>query len=151
MKNPFNILNGTIFVIILSIIGLIVLIIFSQSLDFGLTREDYYEQDLKYQSQIERIERTINLIEPVDISIMNNILQIKFPDVFDSKEVSGTIQLFRPSDPNLDRTIPLELDTNGIQNSNISALLNGLWIVKMNWVHSGSEYYMEKRIFIKIE
>jgi hypothetical protein len=148
MKNPFNILNGTILVIVLSIVGLILLIIFSQSLDFGLTQENYYEQGLKYQQQIERIERTKALSESVKISLEKSILLIEFPELFVPNNVIGKIHFFRPSNPSLDKILPLELSENGIQKIDLSDFLNGLWIVKLYWSNKDLEYYMEKRIFI---
>jgi len=151
MKSPFNILNGTIFVILFSIVGLIVLIIFSQSLDFGLVQDDYYEQDLKYQKQIERIERTNALPESVKILLVNDVLLVDFPELFQANEVGGSIHLFRPSDPNLDQKISLELLNDGTQEIDVTQLLKGSWLVKLNWSHKDLEYYMEKRIFLTNE
>ena len=148
MKNPFNILNGTILIIVLSVVGLIVLIFFSRSLKFGLVQEDYYEQDLKYQQQIERIERTNALEKSVIISLENDTLLIDFPEIFNFRDISGKIHLFRPSDPELDRFIPLELNESGAQKIDTDELYNGLWKVKLNWTHKELEYYKEKRIFL---
>jgi len=148
MKNPFNILNGIIATIVFSVVGLIVLIIFSGTLDFGLVEEDYYEKGLQYQDQIERVESTNKLSEPVEITNLGSNIYIKFPELFEFDMIKGKIQLFRPSDPKLDRFVPLQLDEEGQQVINVSSLDQGAWIVKLNWSHDSIEYYTEKRIFL---
>lgn len=148
MKNPFTMLNGIIATIVLSVVGLIVLIVFSGTLDFGLVEEDYYEKGLQYQDQIERIESTNKLSEPVKIKNLGSNIYIKFPELFDFDMIEGKTQLFRPSDPKLDRFVPLQLDEEGQQIINVSSLDQGAWIVKLNWSHDSIEFYTEKRIFL---
>jgi hypothetical protein len=148
MKNPFTILNGIIATIVLSVVGLIVLIVFSGTLDFGLVEQDYYEKGLQYQDQIDRIESTNKLSEPVMITNLGNHVLIKYPEIFDFNTIEGKTQLFRPSDPKLDRILPLQLDEEGQQIINVSSLNQGAWIVKLNWSQDSVEYYTEKRIFL---
>lgn len=148
MKSPLTFFQGIVLVIVLSFIGLIVLIIFSKSLDFGLVEENYYEKDLKYQEQINRIELAKSLSEPVEIQYLDNVISIVFPKNFNYSNVNGKIHLFRPSNPDLDIVFPIKLNDKGKQLIDISELKYGSWIVKLEWMHEGLEYYTEKRIFI---
>ena len=148
MKNLFNIRNGIIFTIIIFIIGLIWYIVFSYSVEFGMVEEDYYEKGLNYQDQIERIKNANQLPEPVTIINLGNHIQIKFPESLDFYSAEGQIQLFRPSDPNLDRFVNLKLDDGGQQLINVSSFDQGAWIVKLNWKKDSIEYYTEQRIFL---
>ena len=148
MKNLFNIRNGIIFTIIISIIGLIWYIVFSYSVEFGMVEEDYYEKGLNYQDQIERIQNANQLPEPVTIINLGNHIQIKFPESLDFNSAEGQIQFFRPSDPKLDRFVNLKLDDGGQHLINVSSFDQGAWIVKLNWTKDSVEYYTEQRIFL---
>ena len=148
MKNPFTILNGIIITIILSIVGLVALIIFSGTLNFGLVEDDYYEKGLQYQKQITRTENTNKLVEPVEIIKSGRLVEFQFPEFFNYNGIEGWIHFYRPSDPSLDTIVPLNLTDEGIQQIDVNLYEHGAWIVKMNWEHNAVEYFIEKRIYL---
>lgn len=148
MKSPITFLQGIVAVIVLSVIGLIILIIFSGKVKFGMVDDNYYEKDLQYQDQIDRIERTENLIEPVLIDIIGSYINIDFPMQFNPADISGSIRLYRPSNPDLDQYINILLDNDGRQLIKSDKLLAGAWKVMIEWYYDDNDYYFEKRIFI---
>lgn len=148
MKNLFNIRNGIIFTIVIFIIGLIWYIIFSYSVEFGMVEEDYYEKGLNYQDQIDRIENTAKLSEPVKIKNVENTIIIKFPESLNLNSIKGQIHFFRPSDPSLDKFSVLNITEGGLQEIGTDSMQGGAWIVKLNWTLDTLEYYTEKRIFL---
>lgn len=148
MKTPLTFLQGIILVIIIAIIGLVTLIIISQSNDFGMVEKNYYETDLKYQEQIERIARTDALPEKIVFEQTPKFIEIKFPAMFNPSDISGEIVLYRPSNPNLDQLLPLKLDNNNDQIIDVTNFECGAWLIKLNWTYQDLEYYTEKRIYI---
>jgi len=111
-----------------------------------LVTKDYYDSQIKYQEQIERIQRTTNLPGPfrLDYEAESEQLVVRFPEQFVSQNVRGSITLYRPSDANLDRSIPIALDNNGMQIIETNRLASGLWRVKINCAMDTLEYYHEE-------
>jgi hypothetical protein len=105
--------------------------------------ENYYEKELKYQDQIDKITRTRALKESVEITNTGKELIIKFPNLPDKNQNKDLISLYRPSDDSKDVKIPVQTDTSRTQVVSIDRLVRGYWKVKINWTSGGSEYYFE--------
>lgn len=123
--------------------------IFMMKQDVNLVSDDYYDKEIKYQQQIERIERTNKLEKENIISYKGSVVTIELPMKFSSKNVEGEILFYRPSDATSDLKIPLSIDSTGVQIIPVSALEKGLWTIKVDWLVLGKEYFNEKRIFLK--
>ena len=105
--------------------------------------ENYYEKELKYQDQIDKVTRTRALKEKVDITNTGKELIIKFPNQPDKNQNKDFISLYRPSDNTKDVKIPVLTDTSGTQIVSVERLIKGYWKVQINWTSRGSEYYYE--------
>ena len=123
--------------------------IYMMSQDVNLVADDYYDKEIKYQQQIDRIERTKKLNEENIIVYNSETVSIILPINFKNKNVEGEIHFYRPSDATADLKIPLSIDSSGVQVIPVSALAKGLWTVKVNWLVHGNEYYSEKRLFLR--
>jgi nitrogen fixation protein FixH len=119
--------------------------------DVDLVRKDYYEQTLTYQDQIDNVERTNALAAPITIAANHpgQFVTVQFPEDFAGKTVSGNIQLFRPSDKDLDVELPLRLDANQRQLINTSQLQKGLWRVKVHSQAEGQDYFVEEDVMLQ--
>ena len=151
MKPGSSYLWGITVSIVVFFILLIGFVVYTTTLDYGLVADDYYEQGLDYQQQIDRLERTRALKGKVEINYdVRTGIAIVFPDtVFDGAEITGVIELYRPSDPSLDVSYPIGLDRQGIQWIATDLLKTGLWRVKVTWTADGMDYYTERSVFIK--
>lgn len=105
--------------------------------------ENYYEKELKYQDQIDKVTRTRALRESVEITNTGKELIVKFPNLPDKNQSKDLISLYRPSDDSKDVKIPVLTDTSRTQVVGIDRLAKGYWKVKINWTSGGSEYYYE--------
>ena len=148
MKAPITFLQGTLVAIIVPIILLIIFIIFSNHNTFGLVEANYYQKGLTYQSQIDRETRTNQLAQNVNIDNDKKGVVLQFPSIFSPEEISGKVKFIRPSNPNKDFNAQINLDEEGRQNISSPKLLQGAWIVKIDWNNQQEEYYSEKRIFV---
>ncbi len=145
-ENSFR--NGIIAAIIFFLVAVIGFVIYTATLSFGLVSKNYYAEEIAYQQQIERIERTRVLPEQVRVTWDDQKgVTVKFPACFEPAAVSSILVLYRPSDSRLDRHYPLNLDRAGRQYVATNKLpLPGLWKIKIYWEAEGLEYYQEKEI-----
>jgi len=117
--------------------------------DVNLVSEDYYDEEIKYQQQIDRMERTSRLEKKQIVSFDGSIVKIKIPKSVLSKRLTGEIYFYRPSNSKSDIKIPLITDTLGVQVIPVERLEKGLWTIKVNWLSIGKEYFSEDRILIQ--
>ncbi len=116
--------------------------------DVDLVTHKYYDEEIKYQDQIERIKRTNVLEEKPKIEVENRVLKLVFPKMLLDKPVTGTINFYRPADKRRDFSININLDKDGTQKIAQGKLNTGLWKIKLSWISDGLEYYNEQIINI---
>ncbi|MBL7851491.1 MAG: FixH family protein [Cyclobacteriaceae bacterium] len=130
------------FVLFALFIGVLVTISVRQ--DVPLVSADYYEQELKYQEQIDRMKNTNELPEKPSIQVVNGALVVEYPGM--AQITSGELELFRPSDAKLDRKYALSPDAT-VQRIDLSGLPGGMYKARMRWSQSGKEYFLENTIY----
>lgn len=115
-----------------------------------LVAPDYYEQEVRYQSQMDRVGRTRALAEQVRVAhdAARQQLVITLPSDHAQGHPEGRIQLYRPSDVGLDRRVKLEVDGRGVQTLDTKELRPGLWKVRIQWTVQGQEYYSEQQVVV---
>jgi len=138
------------------LIGIIVFVIISISMtvifmtqDVDLVADKYYENSLQYQVEIDKQSRTKSLDEQVKINFNGEIIDILFPSSYLSKNISGDIYFYRPSNSKLDFKLPLELNEEGNQLILVKNFEKGFWRLKLNWTMDGDGYYNERAINIE--
>jgi hypothetical protein len=122
-------------------------VIRSTQYDNSLVSEKYYQDDIAYQQQYDRIKNSQELLHPLEVQYEKESekLILLFPPHIST--VEGSIHLFCPSASHEDVKYPiaLEEDSNR-QTLLLSSLRKGLWKVKIHWEGAGQEYYDEKTI-----
>lgn len=123
--------------------------IYYDSQQIDLVTPNYYERQIQYQGQIDRIRRTKDLPEPMRLSYSaeQRLIEIRFPSFFKPEEVKGAITLYRPSDASLDFFVPLALNPEGKQFISTTNLAAGMWRAKIDWEFAGLGYYHEEVVF----
>ena len=127
------------------IIGLVIRS-FQENID--LVSEDYYQQELGYQRQINKMTNNQALTVPLTFSQQAQQLVVQFP-AEPAEEVQGEIQLFRPSDARRDRTVTIALNPARQQIIATDQLVRGRYKIKVNWTSGDAAYYTEELIFIQ--
>ena len=132
------------------ITGIATWVSFAMRHDDQLVRPDYYEHEMKYQSQIDRITRTraLNGEAIITYNPVEKNIRIALPAEMCRQKLQGTIHLYRPSDARLDQKISLAPAIDGSQQINVSQLQSGLWRLRLNWNTDGDEYYFEKPVVL---
>lgn len=119
------------------------MVIFFMNQKVDVVTENYYEKELKYQEQIDRIARTKALKDTLKVENTGKELVIKFPNAPDRVKGKDIIHLYRPADQSLDVKIPVMTDTLNTQVVSTERLQKGYWKMQINWTSAGKEYYHE--------
>jgi hypothetical protein len=107
-----------------------------------LVTENYYEEEIKYQEQIDKEASTLALDrEALKFDGSTKALILDLPI-----GAKGTLNLFRPSDIELDQELPVEILEDGEKSVYIGDLKAGYWKVQLSWEENGESYYQEKKI-----
>ena len=132
------------------ITGVITLITFAARHDEQLVGADYYEQEIRFQKQIDRVTRTAPLSEKVEVSYnaAAETLQLNVPPEAGGAKASATIQLYRPSNEKLDRQLNHTLNKEGRHSFPVPNLEAGFWKVRLSWKGEGKEYYLDRPLII---
>lgn len=112
--------------------------------DIHLVTQNYYEEEIKYQDQIEKM---INASE-IGYNVMVYDSQTKKVDLLLPKGAKGTLHLFRPSDARLDQRIEFDITETNSSSVDVKDLKPGFWRIKLSWSEDGKEFYEEKKINI---
>ena len=148
IKNPWPVGLVVFFIVFASyIVGFV---IFASRQKMDLVRADYYDQEIRFQKQIDRVQRSAPILADADINYdrAGDVMTVRLPSVKDEL-IGGTVSFYRPSDAALDNSVELGLDPAGQQSMSVRSLCAGLWKVRVQWKMSGQEYYFEKPIVIK--
>lgn len=130
------------------VIMMLVLVGMSVKQSFDLVSDDYYSQQIDYQSRINKINNTQKLQEPlrVVVSDAENSIAIQYPKAFDN--VSGKILLYRPTNAKSDILLDVTTNENNKQQINTTSLEKGMWRLKIDWKANETEYYNEEVIVL---
>ncbi len=115
-----------------------------------LVTPDYYEQEMRYQAQMSRMENARQLEHAATITYdaIAKMIIVTLPTPDASLHPTGTIQLYRPSAAGLDRNFRLVLDPRGLQRIDAHSLVPGLWKVRVSWTVATREYYLDRAVVI---
>ena len=90
----------------------------------------------------------LGLLGSLHCAAMCGPLMLALPAAQLAQKFSGTIELYRPSEPKLDREFQLEPKADGTQTLDVSKLASGLWLVRAKWNAAGEDYFLEQKIKI---
>jgi hypothetical protein len=129
------------FILFAVFIGTLVAVCLRQ--EVNLVSKNYYQEELAYQDQIERIKNTNHLAEKPRITKRDGELHVTFND--DLKIQKGQLILFCPSNLNMDKEYNI---SGNAQLFDITSLQPGMYKAKLLWTMGGKEYFLEQVIYI---
>lgn len=149
-RSGFSWGKGLTIAIILFVCATLGVVTYIISLDYHMVSNHHYEEAVNYQKHINRVEESRALKEPVTVTFNQNhsLITIQFPSSINLRTLTGTVELYRPSNATLDKKYDLFLNDEGIQRISTSTLTGGKWVVKINWTSAGTAYYKQESIFI---
>ncbi len=140
---------GLAVVFLIFAVGILIMVRISMNREVDLVSDDYYQQELLHQDQIESQQRSNNLSEHTSIRVTPSAVSLKLPRTFSSDSTSGTLTFYRPADRHKDFVVALKLDSTNTQLVPTSSLQKGLWRLKVRWARNRQDYYHEEAIVIQ--
>jgi hypothetical protein len=134
----------------LALIGCATFIVFCSRHPADLVAADYYEQEVRYQGQINRIQQARRSTELATVAydFAAQRITISLPPGQSQFHATGNVQLYRPSATDLDRAVKFEPNADGIQIIDASTLVPGLWKVRVSWAIDNQEYFVDQKLVI---
>ena len=138
---------GTAIVIaFIGFIGFIMFFVVRMSTDdkynHELVADDYYQQELEYQNDIDEVENAKALSEEISYTKTEEGLLLSFPKEIDQLKIEGKVFLIRPSNKQLDFEMPISLSNHYLLIPD-NRLLDGRWNIRIEWTE-GKETYLYK-------
>ena len=140
--------TGIFIVIVLFLGACTAFIIYSQRQKWSLVEEDYYPKELRHEEKLIKMRNANALVAQLSVGIEKPNLAIRFPADFKGKVLSGSIDIYRPSDEALDVILAVATDTSLVQFVPLQRLTQGRYVVKVDWSCGGKDYYREQDIII---
>jgi len=138
--------------IVLAFIGFISFIMYfiitmnvDDKYDHDLVSENYYAEELAYQSDIDKLENAKKLNENISYKKTDEGLMIYFPSTLDYKNITGNMFLYRPSNKQLDFEATLSLSKPFLLIPD-KRLVDGRWNIKIDWQYNGESYLYKETI-----
>lgn len=132
----------TLIVFISLMVGLVTICVKQD--DIHLVTQNYYEEEIKYQDQIEKMINANSL----DYKVLIYDNQLKKVDLHLPVGSKGTMHLFRPSDARLDQKIDFDVTNPNANAFDLKSLKPGYWKLKLTWSENGVDYFHEEKIKI---
>lgn len=119
--------------------------------NMDLVRKDYYEEEVRFQSQMEKVSRTRSLGAAIAVAYntQQRCVDIRLPQAHARQHPAGRIHLYRPSDAALDQEVALAVNSEGVQHLQSSQLRSGLWKVRLDWTANGEDYHHEQSVIVE--
>ena len=147
-EKKFNWGTGILIVMVIFMIITVSTVVYLMNQKVDLVTDNYYANELKYQQQIDKMNRTNIVGDDVKIFSDNQFVHLIFSGSNTLGNLKGSIHFYRPSDSNKDFIIPLSLDPSYQQVIPTMNLEKGYWKIKLDWAIDSTDYYKEASIIV---
>lgn len=117
--------------------------------DNSLVMDNYYEEDIKYQQQYDKIKNTSELTTKVKVDFdgAKGEILLTFPP--DSTAITtGNVWVYHPADKSADTKYDFSLSKTNMYQIKVDQMSKGRLKVKIDWERAGVKYYQEEEIII---
>lgn len=132
----------------LGFVALIVtMVVVSVRQKVDLVSADYYAKELNYQSDLNKLNNAKALATQLKCVVVDNALQIQFPDEQASSVISGKVIVYKPSDDKSDKSFNINTK-GGIQEISTADFSKGMYKIIVDWSADGKEFQAENVVVI---
>lgn len=146
----FNWGTGLVIFFIIFISSLVFILYKSTQYDNALVIDNYYDEDIHYQSHYDKKQNTALLPQKVTVTYDpgSKTALITFPtDTLNPPK--GNIWLYNPVHKSQDKNIPFVANKNMTVQVPLEYASTGRWKLKIDWTQGEKEYYTEEEILIQ--
>lgn len=127
------------------IMVLVITMMTNKEFDHDLVTEGYYEKDLIYQNEIDAETNSVSLSSEIKWQKTGEGLEILFPHEVVGKDIRGRVEMYRPSNQQLDFQLLFHLKDSTVLIP-AERLIAGQWKVTVVWEMEGKKYLFKKQI-----
>lgn len=145
----FNWATGLTIFFILFVGTLIFIVYQSTKVHDSLVVENYYEEDINYQSHYDKKQNTSDLAVKVKVEyiIASKEVVIIFP-IDSISTTSGQVLLYNPYSEYSDVKYDFNLGKEAVYKLKVDKIKPGRWKLKIDWKRGEKTYYQEEEIII---
>jgi hypothetical protein len=113
-----------------------------------LVTPDYYARALKQDERMAALANTAALGAAFAITQTDDVVRVQWPH----QPESGSLVLYRPSNADADRTLPLAatvVAAGAEQQVPLTGLMPGSWRAQVTWTWQGRPYYAERDLIVR--
>jgi len=108
-----------------------------------LVTENYYDEELKYQSHIDKMQLTDSLHVKPDWQVSGNKIAMLFPQKNGTEGITGNIHFYCPSDEKSDFNLPFTATPQKQLSISSNKLHHGTYKMQIDWKQGKSDFYTE--------
>lgn len=125
-------------------------VVFALGQPVDLVSADYYAQSLRQDERLAARRRADALGAALDASLTSDgrTLVLRVPREAAIGAV-GTVTLYRPSNGGSDRSVPIQLNGDGVQRLPLAGLERGRWLLYVDWRAGGAHYRYERTLHLR--
>ena len=112
--------------------------------DISLVSKNYYDEELKYQDQIDQMNNAAALAERPSMLIRDGYLEVWFGEF--AKFEEGELILTRPSDARYDAKFTVSLGSDSVRMFDLSRYPAGRYNTILKWQANGKEFLSKESI-----
>jgi hypothetical protein len=127
------------------ILYFVVLASTDQRANHDLVTDNYYEDELGYQRDIDAMANARDLDGQVAISKNARGMVIQFPESWANGEIKGKVTFYRPSNKKLDFELPI-LPVGSRMEIPSARLPEGRWDIAVRWNRHGKDYLVRESL-----
>jgi hypothetical protein len=134
----------------IAILGCGSFVVFCSRHPADLISPNYYEDEVRYQAQIDRMKLTQQQAPQAFVSFeaATKHITLSLGPARSGARIAGRILLYRPSALKQDRQLDLNVNSQGEQIVDGAELEPGLWRVRVSWTVDDQQYFMEQPMIV---
>lgn len=139
---------GIIVTFALFFIGMASVVIIAATHREHLVNDHYYEQELRFQTQIDGAARAQAAGATLQYDAATGRVVLRVPVTQLARKLSGQVTFYRAAAPTLDREFALEPASDGAQSFETAPFAAGPWRVCAAWTADGLNFFIEEKITV---
>jgi hypothetical protein len=150
MKFKLNWGFGITVAIVLFMIFILSFVFRAARVSTDLYAEDYYQQELDFQSEIDAIDAAKDYKNELYFSQNNKEIVVHFKTEMKWEQLNAKLYFYRPDDAKLDRNIAF-MPQNGVQLISKEYFKKGNYEVKLKWKEGEIGFLVKQNLYVEIE
>lgn len=149
MKNGFN-WGWKIALLYGSFVSFMLFMVYKASNEkVELVTKNYYEEELNYQSRIDRILFTDSMKVKPEWQVKGNEVAMLFPKKDEQESITGNIHFYCPADEKRDFNFPFTVKDQKELDIKDEKLRHGTYKMQIDWKQGKSDFYTEGVVTIQ--